>query len=139
MMGITLATAQRHGILSAEALKSITPEQVEAIYRADYWRFDGINDQRVATKLFDLSVNMGLRTAVRLVQTALVDLDVPLGVDGRYGPNTETAINASSGDAVLSGLVVEALDYYRAIVAKDPTQGRFARGWELRAKEVPSV
>jgi lysozyme family protein len=139
MMGITLATAQCHGIPDAAALKAITAEQVEAIYRADYWRFDGIADQRVATKLFDLAVNTGLHTAVHMVQAALVALGVDLAEDGRYGVNTETAINASSPEAVLRGLVDEATAYYLSRVDKEPAQARFIRGWLIRATEVPHV
>ena len=136
--GITLATAQRHGIMDADALRAITPEQVEAIYRQDYWRFDHVDDQRVATKVFDMAVNMGLRTAVYMVQEALNSLGASLKDDGRWGPVTEASVNATRPDQLLQLLCDEAADYYRAIVAARPTSAKFLKGWLARAAEVPA-
>lgn len=136
--GITLATAKRHGITSAEDLERITLEQVEAIYRADYWRFDAVDDQRVATKLFDMAVNMGLGTAVRIAQRIAVDLgaDDDL-VDGRFGPWTTMALNAVRPEQLLPLLCARSADYYRGIVARRPESVKFLRGWLKRAAEVP--
>ena len=137
--GITLATAQRHGIMDADALRAITPEQVEAIYRQDYWRFDGIDDQAVATKVFDMAVNMGLRTAVHLVQEVLNGLGAAVQEDGYWGPNTLAALNACRPDRVLDLLCLESAEHYQLLVANRPASGKFLKGWLARAAEVPSV
>lgn len=141
MMGITLETAQRHGIPDAEALKNISPEKVEAIYRSDYWFFDGIQDQRVATKVFDMAVNMGPRTAIRLLQRALNHAcpGLDLAQDGVLGPHTLEAANQEEVEALLRELVAEALLYYHAIVNREPRQARFLEGWTKRAREVPGA
>lgn len=136
--GITLAVAQRHGIATADDLRQITDEKVAEIYRADYWRFDGVNDQRVATKLFDMVVNVGSHAAVHMLQEALNEMGVDLAEDGQWGPNTEAVVNASSPDKVLEMLCDEAEEHYRALVAKKPELGKFLHGWLVRAAEVPA-
>ena len=137
--GITLATAQRHGIATADDLRQITDDQVAEIYRADYWRFNGLTDQRVATKIFDMAVNMGLRTAVRLVQGCLNALGAGLVEDGAWGPMTENTVNAVPPDRMLQALCQESAEHYHAIVAGRPASEKFLHGWLTRAAEVPSV
>ena len=141
MMGITLAVAQRHGIPDAEALKNISPEQVEAIYRSDYWFFDGVQDQQVATKVFDMSTNMGPARAVKLLQRALnhVCPGLDLVVDGVLGPHTLLAANEAAPGDVLRELVAESLIFYHGIVNREPGQAKFLEGWINRAREVPSA
>lgn len=135
--GITLETAKRHGIQDAEELMAISPEKVAAIYRKDYWIWDGVDDQRVATKLFDMGVNMGVRSAVRLLQDGLNTLGAFLEVDGRLGPKTLATVNAVSPDHMLDVLCYESIAYYKAIVARRPESVRFLKGWLKRAEDRP--
>jgi lysozyme family protein len=150
--GITLKTAQRHGIATKQELKVISRYKVEAIYYADYWRFDGINNQRVATKLFDMAVNMGLSAAVRLVQKAVVmahkqgTLAKPhpqqgksVDIDGQFGPLTALAINSSDPAELLKLLCDMSADRYRAIADNRPASQKFLKGWLKRASEVPNA
>jgi type VI secretion system secreted protein VgrG len=136
--GITLAEAQRHGIPDATALLHITPDQVAAIYKADYWRFDGLTGQAVATKLLDMAANMGLGTAVKLAQGALNGIGAGLQEDGHYGPATEASLNAVDPSRVVGLLCQASADHYRDIVSLRPASGVFLRGWLNRAAEVPN-
>ncbi|KKL48233.1 hypothetical protein LCGC14_2327530, partial [marine sediment metagenome] len=55
-------------------IKNLTSGQAVDIYRERYWLhhiYDGIVNQDIATKVFDLAVNMGHRAAHRLLQKAL--------------------------------------------------------------------
>lgn len=135
--GITLATAQRHGITTKEQLRAISSAQVAAIYRADYWRFDGIDDQSGATKLFDMCVNFGRKTAVKMAQDALNELGASLVPDGFYGPATEAAINAVEPRHLLMLLCRDSAARYRAIVRKRPESAKFLKGWLKRADALP--
>ena len=136
--GITLETAKRHGILTEAALKGITQAQVAEIYKADYWRFDDVNDQRVATKVFDMAVNMGFSTAVRILQRALsVQLDLALVFDGKFGPLTEAAVNNAEPDRLLRLLCAAAAHYYESLASRKPSQAVFLKGWLKRANAVP--
>lgn len=136
--GITLATAQRYGIETKEALKAITPEQVASIYRSGYWRFNGLTSQAVATKLFDMSVNMGLRTAVRIAQDCVNGIGASLIADGSFGPITENTINAVAPDRMLDLLCKASAEHYHNIVEVRPASQKFLRGWLARAAEVPA-
>ncbi|MEN6533981.1 MAG: glycosyl hydrolase 108 family protein [Bryobacteraceae bacterium] len=137
MHGVTQAVAQKHGIMTKDALKAITPTQVESIYRSDYWRFDGIDDQRVATKIFDMAVNFGPKAAISMVQDALNDIGAYLNPDGVYGPKTEAAINAVHPIEMLTMLRNESEYRYRSIVASRPESAQFLPGWLRRAQEIP--
>jgi lysozyme family protein len=136
MCGVTLRTAQRLlGITTVEELKAITPAQLEIVYGSpDFWRYDGIKDQRVATKLFDIGVDIGLGTEVGICQKIL-----GITVDHCYGPKTEAAINAADPDQLLSALCEAAKEYYISVAEKNPREGIFLNGWEFRAEEVPSA
>lgn len=135
--GITIATARRHGIGSVEDLKAITADKVAQIYRADYWNYDGIRNDRVAAKLFDMGVNMGPSRAIKYCQTALNDAGASLTVDGVYGPKTEAAVNASDPDELIADLCFEQRAHYLSICDRDNTQRKFLKGWLRRASEVP--
>jgi len=68
-------------------IKNLTKEQAEAIYRRDFWLFDGLTSQLVANKLFDAYVNER-HNAIRWAQEI-----VGTEVDGIYGGDTEHHIN----------------------------------------------
>ena len=56
------------GISKRQYLKidiaSLTIEQAKMLYRQDYWKYDEIISQPVATKVFDMAVNMGLGASI---------------------------------------------------------------------------
>jgi lysozyme family protein len=137
--GVTLTTAQRHGVPDKEALRTISMDQVANIYRQDYWVWEGVDDQRVATKLFDLGVNLGVRSAVRLLQDGLNTLGAFLETDGRLGPQTLMAANSVAPEKLLQVLCLEAAQHYQAIVANRPVSQKFLKGWLTRAAAVPPI
>jgi len=120
--------------MTEDDLRNISDEDVLRIYRAGYWRFDGVNDQRVASKCFDLCVNFGDGTELKMIQ---VIVGVP--ADGHYGPATETAINAEDPDQLIQAISDAAVARYEEIVARNPNDEEFMRGWLVRAKDVPDV
>ena len=136
--GITLKVARRHGIATVDDLRQITDEKVAEIYRADYWRFDGVDDQAVATKLFDMVVNLGPRIGVKLLQESLNDIGASLDVDGFYGTATEMALNATRPDRLLDLLCQACAERYQHLVNGTPALGKFLHGWLVRAAEVPA-
>ena len=109
-------------------ISTLTREQAIEIYRRDYWQapgFDRIHSQKIAAKLFDLGVNMGTTTAVRLLQRAINRFGNDLAVDGKLGPITATAVNDFMHEkALFTALIVEAGNRYFAI-----DNPRFLAGW----------
>src|SRR6266849_830473 len=62
---------------------------VVMFYHKNFWQYDGLNDQDVAWKVFDLGVNVGKVHAVKILQQV-----VGTNMDGVYGPNTERLTNS---------------------------------------------
>ena len=113
-------------------LAALTREQASYLYRQFYWRFDHVQSQLVANKLFDLSVNLGLPLAIRLCQAALGDLGAPLAIDSLLGPKTLTALNAAVPELFLFKLRARAERHYRSLVMANPTLQKFLAGWLTR-------
>ena len=126
--GITEREAIAHGFTIA----TLTLDQALSIYKHDYWKFDGVTDERVATKMLDMVVNLGI--GMRLIQRA-----AGVREDGVYGPKTEAAINALDPDAALEKLSLAAGQHYVAICLHDHTQLIFLRDWVGRAIERPPI
>jgi lysozyme family protein len=136
--GITLATLAdwRGQPVDPSDVEALTEEEASAIYRARYWapmRGDQISHQGVATKCFDASVNMGVGTASRLVQLACRWCGRSVYLDGVFGPVTLGAVNACEPGEFLHQLSNAMQMHYRGIVARDPSQRVFLRGWLARA------
>ena len=117
-------------------IKTLTVEQAIEIYRRDWWdkyRYGDIKDQDVATKVFDLSVNMGPATAHRLLQEALVFLGYPVEIDGIIGPQTIAAANKADPRRLLQVLRWLSAHHYYRIAAQRPQSQAFLIGWLKRA------
>lgn len=119
-------------------IKNLTSERAAAIYKADWWdrfRYETIDDQRVATKIFDMSVNMGSKQAHKLLQRAVNAAGGSIEVDGMIGPQTLAAVNAVPACCVMSALKAEQAAYYRLIIEKNSALKTFEKGWMIRAYE----
>ena len=120
---------------------------VQAFYKAAYWdRFDGdrLPDQAVANELYDTAVNMGVRRAVRFLQTSLNMLNrnqtdyEDLIVDGWFGAKTLHSLDAllkkdRDCTALVKLMNIQQGARYVEILAGDTSQERFTRGWIKRA------
>lgn len=137
MKGITLATASKYGITTKEALRAISDDMVEMIYLEGYWRHQGIESQAVATKLFDVAVNMGPAVSARIGQRVCQILGQNVTVDGRLGPNTVAAINACNPDEFLHTMVELLRQHYNSLAEQAPKLAKFLAGWMRRAEDIP--
>jgi lysozyme family protein len=109
-------------------IKALTREGAKRIYRTDFWdraRMDEY-DGAIAFQVFDLAVNSGIETAVRLMQRAAGVAD-----DGHVGPVTSAAVRAHSVTDMLMLLTAERLDFWTRLSTWD----RFGRGWARRAAQ----
>lgn len=118
-------------------IKSLTKEQAIEIYYRDWWaryKYGDIKDLTVATKVFDLSVNMGPRTAHRLLQKVLNWLGgANLTEDGVLGPLTISAANQAAPQKLVQALRFTAAEYYYSLAKARPTNRGFLLGWLNRA------
>lgn len=117
-------------------IKDLTLEDAKKIYHRDFWqkgRFEEILDDLVATQVFDLSVNLGIRTAVIVLQRALRSVGKTVQEDGLIGPETLSAVSNSEPHCLLAAIKSEAAGYYRMIVCSKPGMAKFLNGWLNRA------
>lgn len=142
--GVSLRWLQAQGLLdeleqeegdvthdAVQAVKLMTPDEAKAFYRKFWWdayHYGNIIAQAVATKVFDMSVNLGAPRAHRLLQIALA---VPS--DGVIGPATLAKANSANSILLINDLQQEQAGFYRDLVAKNPARQKFLAGWLNRA------
>ena len=117
-------------------IKNLTKDDAKDIYKRDYWDKNKIDDLPDNLKhiFFDMCVNQGRGTAVRVLQRAINNKGGSLTVDGGFGPGTSLALakHKPSVDRVRC----YRLKHYYDLVNKKPEQERFLFGWFKRALEV---
>lgn len=117
---------------------------VSRFYQMNFWDVlscDKIEDRELAEKVFFTGVNLGVGTMGKLLQKAVRALS-PTGnegieVDGIVGGKTLFAIKEigiAVGYPVLLTKIKELqIEYYKRIVANNPSQKVFLKGWINRA------
>ena len=115
-------------------LMEAKPEELEGIlkafYQAEFWddRYDEIFFEPLSIRLYDLSVNLGKRKAVQLLQKTFNSLSyTKISEDGKFGAGTLRAVNLPPivhPNFYLSYLR-QAEAYYRSL----PDFNVFGKGW----------
>lgn len=125
--------ATNFGITQADMpgrdIRSLSEQDAINYYSEHYWKplYSQIGSQPVANKVFDAGVNIGVGTAVRILQAAL-----GMPVDGVFGPNTLSQVNLR-GDQLLTAFKVGLMQHYHNIVKNNPAEMKFFSGWMRRA------
>jgi lysozyme family protein len=141
--GITRSTLSRHlgRPASADEVRRLERAVAAEIYRREYYEAPGIDalPARIRPFAFDAAINHGPGRAIRFVQQVCDAAGFgPLAADGQCGPRTRQAAahaDRAMGDWLLAALVEERRDFYLALVARDPAQRVFLRGWLNRLAE----
>jgi lysozyme family protein len=113
----------------------------EEMEERDYWRpmrLAEIASQSVASKLFDMGVNMGIHQAGHLAQRAANVLLQGAGLphlveDGVIGNATIAAINSADPEQLHQLLCQFCAEFYRHVAANNPAQAVNLAGWLKRA------
>ncbi len=135
--GITLATWKQFGydkngdgIIDARDVQLITKEEARKIAKKQYWDYfhaDQIQNQSIASIIVDWGYNSGTATAAMLVQKIL-----NLKASGRFDNATLSALNNASQKDLFDQLKAARKAFYDRIVAKNPSQQKFYKGWMSR-------
>ena len=130
--GITQATlaAYRGCDVTAHDVACIQPDEVAAIYRANYWdacRCDEL-PAGVDLSVMDCAVMSGPKRATQWLQYAVV-----AAPDGVLGPRTLLAVQHADPESVILSIAALRVAFYRGIVASKPSQVEFLAGWISRA------
>ncbi len=117
-MGITQATYdawQKQNGLPKKSVKEITKEEASEIYRVNYFEASGAADY--------------LRKGNAAYAYALLDASINHGVGG-----------ASAFDKIAQGdidkFMQARMEKYQRIIANDPSQQKFAKGWQNRWNDI---
>lgn len=124
------------GDIDADDIRAMREEHAIEVYRRCWWdryEYGRIEDQDVATKVFDLAVNMGPKQAHKIAQRACRAAGWELVEDGIIGPKTLAALNRLNPSMVLAAMRSEAAAVYRMIIYKHPAYAKYEKGWLRRA------
>jgi len=146
--GISLRYLQKRGDLlgdfdgdgdvDADDIAAMTRPMALQVYEAAFWtpnRFRDVKSQLLATKIFDMAVNMGSKQAWKLAQRSMTANGHPCTDDGVVGPKTIAALNALEKVdwAVLITLREMQKNFYEGIMTSKPDLRVFELGWFRRA------
>jgi lysozyme family protein len=106
-------------------IKNLTLQQAKNIYRVDFWLRSHCDElpKELAFDVFDLAVNSGVRTAIKLLQRS-----VGVNDDGWFGPQTRGAIRGLNGHVLHKKFNAQRLFF----LADISTFNTFGRGWVRR-------
>lgn len=140
----------RDGDIDGVDIRLLTVADAKALYRRCFWdRYKcGALPAPLDGALFDQAVNGGGKAAAKMLQRAINTVmkgrkNYPLLLDGDIGPKTLGGLRAARKLVPIAKLLSlyreEAIARYRAIVAADPKQQRFLKGWINRALRLGNV
>jgi len=117
-------------------IKNLTKEGAKEIYKKDYWDKNKVDDLPDDLKhiYFDMCINQGRGTAVKVLQRAINGKGGKLTVDGGFGPGTKAALSKHTPE--VDRVRCYRLKHYYDLVNKKPEQEKFLFGWFRRALEV---
>lgn len=119
------------GDVDAADMRLLPQAKAIEIYREQFWDrygYSRIDGASIATKVFDLCVNMGPKHAHQIVQRAADVKD-----DGVLGPASFKAINARPSADLLNRIRHEAVLFYERLIKLHPDFDEFRAGWIRRA------
>ena len=120
--------------LYKEGNKALALKAAENFYRKEFWNplYEEIPDSSLAFKIFDLSVNRGKRTAIKILQKVLYyEFGKTIAIDGKFGGITLAAIQSVVNWELLYEKYIE---YNEASYRTLSTFYRFGRGWINRLR-----
>lgn len=145
MFGITEAVARASGYMCE--MSKMTADIAKNIYYSKYWEKMRLNDvcrmsEPLASKLFDIGVNMGIATAVMFLQQVLNTMNqqgtlyADIAEDGAIGNSTFTALHAyyakrgvKGGEVLLKALSCLQGARYIDLCQKRQANEAFVYGW----------
>lgn len=154
--GVTIHTMRRLGLdlngdgrIDATDVQQLDRAQAVTIFVEHYYHRPRIDrlPQVIQASVFDIYVNAGAN-AVRILQSLLVDMRIPVAVDGVIGPQTIAAATRAAGaapDHLADAYGIARRNYYYELADRRPASRKYARrrdggkgGWITRAEEFIS-
>lgn len=140
--GVTLATLGdwRGTKVTLADVQKLKKEEARTIFGTLYYSRPHINalPELLQPIVFDMSINHGPATAIKLLQEVLNNSGAPCDVDGGIGDETVASAKKAAkalGDALVNRIVARRIELFQAIVDGDASQKVFLAGWLNRARE----
>lgn len=127
---------------SIPEVRAMTKKVAEQIYSDYYWMpmgLDKIVDSKKATALFDVGVVCGIYQGQIMAQRACNSIGAGLVPDGHIGPLSIQAINQAAPSLFIRDMSSQVESRFRGIVANNPKDEVFLRGWVARARRLLSL
>jgi len=136
----TYGDIDKNGIVDENDIKLIDLDFSKDTYKKYFWdnnRYGDISFQGVATKVFDMAVNLGSVRSNKLLQTACNHVldDDPLIVDGIIGGKTLGRVNKIDAVMMQNLLACISSNYYLRICEGNRSLKVFLKGWLARASK----
>lgn len=138
--GVTIGTLQglkydtnRDGKVDVNDVKSLQLDDFKRILKSQYWdrwKADNIANQSVANLLVDWTWGSGVN-GIKIPQRLL---GVP--ADGIVGNVTINALNDTNQRALYNKVWETRKQFYHNIVAKNPSQSKWLKGWLNRLNDL---
>ncbi len=124
-------------------VRYMTKKEAQDLYKKEFWDkygYGAINYQPLATKILDISVNMGPTKATSLLRKACKGYNYPL-VDSKspylrkHEADFLNSLPVVEQDKIISNIITLSIDFYEYLAKKNPSQRKFLKGWIKRARE----
>lgn len=110
------------GDVDADDITAMIVEDAVDFYYKNWWKkygYKNITSGPVATKVLDMSVNMGGKQAHKLIQRSCRSMGKNLKDDGILGPVSFAAINSTLFASFIPALRCTQAGFYRALVIRN--------------------
>lgn len=142
------------GDIDGADIRALSLDDAKVLYHRCFWKSLNCDNlaQPLGEVMFDQGVNGGKHAARKMLQQAInrcmaryASAPAKVAVDGVIGIRTMQAMNWCIHWAAIgtSGLIASYRDVvifrYKEIVARDPSQKRFLKGWLARAAKLGRI
>ena len=139
LKGLPEGDVNGDGKIDKADIKSLTKQDAKRLLKQYFW--DDLRLQtlslmkpRLAAACYNFAMNMGVSTMRKLAQAA-----VGTTADGVWGPKTWKAFYDADDRTVALQMCRLARARYEGIVAHNPSQAKFLRGWLNRVRELEKL
>lgn len=126
------------GAIDGKDIRLMDKGEATEIYKKYWWdkyHYNNIVDTILATKVLDLSVNVGEIEAHKIVQRALNTNGTTVSIDGILGKHSFDAINSQSNDTLLKCIRAQSVLFYLNLIKIHPQYIKYRDGWLRRADD----
>lgn len=131
--GTMWADVNNDGVINDQDIMLIDLDIAQKIYFLEFWRLPStIKNNIIATKFFDMCVNMGQYRAISVIQNAC-----GIAPTGKWSEELEKTINSKNPQELLKKIVACCIDFYEKLASQNPKLQLFLKGWINRANRIP--